>query len=122
MTKPAKSYLIPHDAAGGILHYTAYEGDRFYHEGAQKREIDWRPAEPFYAVLQLDHVTSGRSAVTFWWRNAVEPGRYPMGLTQFNKIIDKAEWQGPLLIDGLWRPVKRGSNYLIEYVPTEEAP
>ena len=106
--------LIPrHKKNGSIPHYlTGYSlGDNDY---------ELKPVEDFHAILQLTHVTSGRSAVTFWWQDTISGATYPMIQSEFNRLIKQAEWQGPLLIDGLWRPCKRGGNYQIKAVLPED--
>ena len=115
-----KGYLVPFAENGSLLYYCT-EGNAQGYLGGHAVKVTWQAPEPFNAILQVDRITSGRSAVTVWWKNSLTGAEYPMTQAEFNRVVKEAEWQGPLLIDGLWRPVKRGQTYHVEYVPTEKA-
>ena len=104
--------LIPYTADGSIPHYS-YSSDSDY---------TWKPAAPFLAVLQIDHVSKGRSAWSVHWKDVNTGAVFIMSGSHFNRLLKEAEWSGPLLIDGMWKPVKRGQNYLIEAILPEDLP
>ncbi len=115
-----KEQMIPWTRDGGIPHWLHMDGCYAW-DGSNRLYAEMRPAEDFHAVLQLDRITSGRSAVTCWWKNVFnEKACFPMVQAEMNRLIKKAEWQGPLIIDGRWRPLKRGANYQIKAVLTED--
>lgn len=125
------AYKVPYAPDGSLLNYiNAYAigglPEKESHWDAATKmwrdvPIDWREPAPFHAVLQLTKVEHGRGRLTVWWKDVITGATFPMTGSEFNRLITEAEWQGPLLIDGLWRPVKRGANYNVEHVPAEEA-
>lgn len=110
-----KPLLIPRAADGSIpswvsLAWGTRDGER------------WEEQAPFHAVVQLLEVDANyRSGARAIWKDVLTLAQYPMFLSEFNRLITEAEWAGPLLLDGLWLPVKRGSNYSISWVRPEEA-
>jgi hypothetical protein len=115
-----KGYLVPFGEDGSLLQYCAEGTTSSWQGGDEKAAVTWKAPDPFHAILQVDRVTTGRNSVTVWWKNSLTGAEFPTSVTEFNRVIKEAEWQGPLLIDGLWQPVKRGQAYLLEYVPTEK--
>jgi hypothetical protein len=62
--------------------------------------------EKFHAVLQLVDIRVGRNTVRLSWKNVLTDETYEMTAAPFRKLVQKAEWVGPLLVDGLWRRLK----------------
>jgi hypothetical protein len=96
-----------------------------------RRALDWTPAgqsqrleeaEPFHAVIQLEDMARAyNGTVRFVWKDVIRGCTYCTSFTHMKTLLKKAEWQGPLLIDGLWMPVKKGDSYFIEYVKPEDS-
>jgi hypothetical protein len=104
MTKRRREVMIPYKEDGSIPNYTY---------GFKK--YTYKPVEDFNAVLQI--VSIGHNVE---WQNVLTDATYQMTNYWVNQLISKGEWQGPLLVDGLWRPVKRGTRYLIQPVFPED--
>src|SRR4051794_21871009 len=65
--------------------------------------------ERFHAVLSVDRLERLSRSTAVVWRD--HRGReYRMRMREFNRLVKKGEWAGPLLYDGLW--LKRSDQYL----------
>lgn len=108
-TWDAKRPLVPVDKDGNWLHYPSYE------------HSDWEDVKPFWAVLRVDGLRTGRSAKYLILEDTVTNKQYPMFVSDLVKGIQ----QGALDVDGnggegyltaLWTASKRGANYGIKAV------
>ena len=107
--------LIPF-CDGRMLHY---EGDAgwSYDETTKKsspRAVEWRPQQKFTAALQFVRWHHGRSAAYADFKDVATGVVYPVSLSSTGDFMH-------LLCDGRvlgdWLPMKRGQNYLLEFVP-----
>lgn len=78
--------------------------------------IDWRPNDPFDAVLTVRSLETGRSAVRFWLEDEASKTYYPMfGQTLVDVLADSTYLSLGGKIGGTWIIVKKGSNYGVEF-------
>lgn len=81
--------------------------------GDNGSRIDWRPNEPFHAILRIDRLERGRSAARFWFVDdllEIEYSFFGQGLVE---MLSKADMRSGV-VEGTWIAVKRGANYGIE--------
>ena len=81
--------------------------------GDNGSRIDWRPNEPFHAILRIDRLERGRSAARFWFVDTDSAIEYPFFGQGLVEMLSKAVMQNGL-VEGTWIAVKRGANYGIE--------
>lgn len=111
--------LIPYLSDGSIP-CNAEEGHPVYRDDGVWEEARWVEAEDFHAVLRIERVGYGRSSAHFTWADDISGARYTMSGATFNEMLKRAEWVGPFLVDGRWRPYKKGIVYFIRPVYPEE--
>ena len=75
--------------------------------------IEWRPNEEVELELYYVGHTRGRSAVTFYWKDANGHG-YPMFIKDFEDMMLRIDTIKPA--KGIFTYVKRGQNYGIKLV------
>lgn len=105
--------LVPY-TSNAMLHY---EGDvGFDYDPVTKvrtrQEIEWRPQEEFRATLKFVSWSRGMSSVYANFVDTKTKITYPVPLSStgdFMKLLKDGE------VTGVWLPVKRGKNFLLEF-------
>ncbi len=86
--------------------------------GQYATPIEWVPNEPFVATLTIRELERGRSAARFWFTDE-EGTWYPFfgqGLVDMLSAVNLEHGT----VTATWIAVKRGANYGIELLPTED--
>lgn len=84
--------------------------------GGHGNPIDWRPNDPFDAVLTVRSLETGRSAVRFWLEDETTKTKYPMfGHTLVDVLTESKSLGLGGRIGGTWIVVKKGANYGVEF-------
>lgn len=100
----ASNPVAPFDSAGDLVDWPA-----------RYREYDWRPVEPFPAVMRLVGSSRGRSSATFEWED--DKGQtWPMFMTDMVDLIRRGEISEGTAT-GVWTVRKRGTNYGLALAP-----
>lgn len=87
------------------------------------RQPEWRMNQPWRASLQLDTVTSGRSAKYVIWRPVNLPldrRTFPMFVTDLLDVVKNGEIQPGGIVSARWMVAKRGQNYGLRLAKEEE--
>lgn len=114
----------PYGRDGSLQHYPtswwvltgkSYE-DRFGATIPEHRSEgpDWKPVEPFEAILILDGLARGRSAAYFWWHDNTRR-KYPMFMKEMVDVVKRGTINKGV-VSGIWTVYKRGQNYGIGLV------
>lgn len=124
----SKITTVPFDGLGNLQSWTHMEAGhdlpatcrpgKTIDKWDQERATYWRPATPFHATLTLDRLERGRSAARFIWKD-LAGHEFPM----FGQWLCNAIKLGVLSngqLAGTWGFAKRGANYSIQYLNTDD--
>jgi len=114
-----KAVKIPYLSDGSIPCY-AEEGRSCYTGEGVWEEPTWVEAGDFYAILRVESVSYGRASAHVIWIDDISGATYTMSGLVFNGLLAKASWCAPFMIDGRWRPYKKGQAYFIKPVYPED--
>lgn len=106
------SYEIPFDADGNLMPYSKPEWCR---PTNVPKAAEWRPRDPFPAVLTLSGLKRHRTWHMFYWRD--QEGRiFPMFPQDMRDLILSGDVIEKATVGGRWRGIKRGENYGVCWV------
>lgn len=105
MTKKSTVTKVPF-LNGSLQHWPSYD------------DVEWRPNEPFEAVLKLTDYERGYSSAILFWDDA-EGHRYPMFMVELADLLRATEINQSR-VSGWWKGCKRGRNYGVRYLGTEK--
>jgi len=108
----APSYLIPFDQDGSLMPYSKPEWCR---PANVPRAAEWRPRDPFPAVLTLVDLKRHRTSHMFYWHDQ-DRRIFPMFPQDLRDLILAGGVIEKCSVAGLWRGVKRGENYGVQWV------
>lgn len=100
---------VPFDKDGNLMHFAGREGS---YNGA----AEWRDAEEFFSVLYYHGYSRGRSAANMQFKDQAGH-EYTMFFSDFDKVVKFLD-TGALV--GTFVPVKRGMNYGVKMVTSDE--
>jgi hypothetical protein len=99
----AKNPKVPVDQHGNWLSYPTYQ------------HTHWETVQPFFAVLEMDGMQTGRSSKLFILKDVETGKEYPMFVADLMRgIQDKALRVHDGKLSAMWTASKRGANYGIK--------
>lgn len=101
-----KNLLIPFDSTtGNMISYPEYT----------RTGPTWKENCTFAGYLKFDGFTKGRSSVLAWLVSEEGGIRYPMFISEFEKVV-RTKLMNDGCVKGEWTFCKRGANYSIALV------
>ena len=124
--KNKEPLMVPYVECEGVLEYITYSGiidpgeldhQTFYHSFPIRGPLPlhWEPATEFQDTLVLVDTERGRSAARLVAHSVTNGNRYQMFFADFVKMLKQIDMHKGIFV-GRFIPVKRGSNYAIQWL------
>lgn len=117
-----KEYKIPFEQNGNLLSYVGYGGNTYFdYKVKQQLPIVWEDNQVFQDSFEYAGYSQGRSSCHIYLKSTVNNRKHFVLLSDFDRIMKKG-WMNNNIISGKFTFAKRGANFMMVPIISDDAP